>query len=68
MENFTTKIKKKRHTRIRVSSTERLIVWRKERNETDIALECPHCGAKVFWLEVNRENCEVQYEYEDTDN
>ncbi len=68
MENRATEIKNKRRTRIRVTTTERLIVWQVPKGESSLALACPHCGADVFWLEVDQTECEVQHEtYESED-
>ncbi|MBS1796538.1 MAG: hypothetical protein JSS81_22080 [Acidobacteria bacterium] len=70
MKNRATQINKKTHTRIRVSSTERLIVWQKPQDESNIVLKCPHCGMDVFWLETSLTECQVQqdqYEYESED-
>ena len=53
-------IKKIRHTRITVSSTERLTVWRfPKQNKAEqipetVSLKCPYCGAKAFWFEVEQ--------------
>lgn len=53
-------IKKTRHTRITISSIERMTVWRipkqtdVEQISENVLLVCPHCGEKVFWVEVKR--------------
>lgn len=54
--------RKTRRTRIRISSSETLTVWRVPPVADNLALECPQCGEKVFWIEKDETPDVVTYE------
>ena len=54
---------RKRHRRIRISSSERLTFWRTpQENQSNAVLECPFCGHEVFWVNVESEPDALLYE------
>lgn len=53
---------KTRKTRIRISSSETLTVWRVPPVADNLVLECPCCGEKVFWLQTDETPDVVMYE------
>ena len=64
MEKQATQMKRIRHTRIRVSTTEQLLIRRAACQENDLTFACPHCGELLFHLEAKQTGTQVQHEYE----
>jgi hypothetical protein len=62
MEAHKPQAGKTRRTRIRISSSEKLTVWRVPPATDNLALECPRCGEKVFWIERDEGPDVVTYE------